>query len=169
MNTNGLAKLLLAGALSIALVGCGGTSTTGSGASSGSADSGSSAVQESAEQTETAAKPDFDGTGMTETGDCTFYVATPGGTSEDGNIPQVAVPADTEIMQIEYDITGGDGTICTVYLDGMEVEKTNAGDSQTTLDLQGDALKDGVHKVELVAMDGDNVVIYKLAQFEIVH
>lgn len=127
--------------------------------------------QEEAVQEEEQAEPvekDFDGTGMTETGDCTFYLATPGGTSENGNVPQV-VADGYDSMQIGYEIWDGDGTVCTIYVDGMENKKDNAGNVQSSIDLSGDALAEGVHTVELVAMEGDEVKIYKSGQYEIVY
>lgn len=125
-----------------------------------------SETTEQTENQEEAAK-DFDGTGMTEIGDCTFYLTTPGGTSENGNVPQV-VAGDAVLMQIGYEIWDGDGTVCTIYVDGMECKKDNAGNVQSSIDLQGDSLAEGVHTVELVAMDGDEVKIYKSGQYEIV-
>lgn len=109
---------------------------------------------------------DFDGTGMTETGACTFYLSTPGGTSEGGNVPQIAGGAT--VMQIGYRITDGDGTLCTIYVDGMENKKQNAGDTQGTLDLSGDALSNGIHTVELVADNNGEITIYKSGQYEVV-
>lgn len=121
---------------------------------------------EQAENQEEAAK-DFDGSGLTETGDCTFYLTTPGGTSENGNVPQV-VAGDAAFMQIGYEIWDGDGTVCTIYVDGMEYAKDNAGNVQSSINLQGESLAEGVHTVELVALDGDEVKIYKSGQYEIV-
>lgn len=120
------------------------------------------------EEEQAEVEKDFDGTGMTETGDCTFYLTTPGGTSENGNVPQV-VADGYDSMQIGYEIWDGDGTVCTIYVDGMENKRDNAGNVQGSLDLYGDSLAEGVHTVELVAMEGDEVKIYKSGQYEIVN
>ena len=73
-------------------------------------------------------------------------------------------------MQIGLDYDGGDGTVCTVYIDGIENTKLNAADrSQNSLTLEGDALTAGKHKVEMVAMDGSTPKIYKSAEYEIVN
>lgn len=72
-------------------------------------------------------------------------------------------------MQIGLNYDGGDGTLCTVYIDGIEVQKLNAADrAQNSITIQGDSVADGVHKVEMVAMDGDKVTLYKSAEYEIV-
>ena len=155
----------------LALTACGGGSAS-------EPDQEPKATEQEAETTETEetpaetteeAKPekDFDGTGMTEKGDLTFYLSTPGGTSEGGNVPQI-VNEDYEVLQIGYEIMGGDGTVCTVYVDGMEAQKVNAGEVQDVLDLSGDALAEGVHTVELVAESDGEVTIYKSGQYEIV-
>jgi len=82
----------------------------------------------------------------------------------------VAAKRTTSLLQIELDYEGGDGTVCTVYIDGMETTKMNASErSQNSLDLQGDALAAGKHKVEMVAMDGSAPKIYKSAEYEIVN
>ena len=73
------------------------------------------------------------------------------------------------MMQIGLDTDGMDGSVCTVYVDGMENTTLNAGErTQNSISLTGDALSAGTHTVELVKMDGDAVVIYKSAQYEAV-
>ena len=158
-----LVVVAMAAFVALALAGCGGSASS-SAASSASA-SGSS---EAASSASSAAK-DFDGTGFSDTGAGTMTLVTAGGTTEGGNVPQVAAKSTTSMMQIELDYDGGDGTVCTVYIDGMETEKMNAADrSQNTLNLQGDALTAGKHKVEMVAMDGSTPKIYKSAEYEVV-
>lgn len=96
-------------------------------------------------------------------------LSTAGGTSEGGNVPQVAAKSTTSMMQIGLDYNGGDGTVCTVYIDGVENTKMNAAErSQNTLTLEGGALSAGKHKVEMVAMDDATPKIYKSAEYEIV-
>lgn len=97
-----------------------------------------------------------------------MFLKTAGGTTEDGNIPEIAAKPGA-IMQIELDTKGMDGSVCTVYVDGIENEKMNAGERvQQVLTIQGDAVEAGVHTVELVKMDGDKPVIYKMAQYKMV-
>lgn len=132
-------------ALALALGGCGG---------SGGGQSSSAAL-------------DFDGSGATDAGQGVMYIATAGGTSEGGNVPQIT---GGTLVQIGLDIEGMDGSVCTVYVDGMENDKLNAGErTQNSISLTGDALKKGVHTVELVKLDDSgNPVIYKVAQYEVV-
>lgn len=161
-------KIIVAAAVvsAIALAGCGGGAPT-----SASAPSTSSASPEASASVASApaAQADFDGTGMKDTGAGAMTLATAGGTSEGGNVPQVAGMGENAMIQIGLNYEGGDGTLCTVYVDGMELQKLNAAKgSQSTITLEGQAVLDGVHKVEMVAMDGDKVKLYKSAQYEIV-
>ena len=96
-----------------------------------------------------------------------MYLATAGGTSEGGKVPEIAGGTNT-MMQIELDTDGMDGSVCTVYIDGVENTTMNAGErTQQALTLQGDALAKGEHTVELVKMDGDKPAIYKKAQYKV--
>ena len=140
-------------AMTLGLVGCG---------SSPAVDNASDKPAE--EQVETDL--DFDGSGMSDTGAGIMYLSTGGGTSEDGNVPEI-VADDVVIMQIGVNYFEGDGSVATVYVDGMENTRMNAGDVQMTIDLEGDALKPGTHKVEVVAQDGDTVTIYKSAEYKV--
>lgn len=117
---------------------------------------------------ESGAQVDFDGSAYADTGAGVMYLRTAGGTSEDGNVPEIAVQKDTMMMQIELDTEGMDGSVCTVYIDGMENTTINAGElTQQAITLQGDALKSGSHTVELVKMDGDVPAIYKKAEYKV--
>lgn len=147
-----------AAVLAMALAGCGG-STSSSAAASSSASSSVSASSSAAA---------FDGSGFSDTGAGTMHLATAGGTSENGNVPEIAGGTNT-MMQIELDTNGMDGSVCTVYVDGVELTTMNAGErTQQALTLQGDALAKGEHVVELVKMDGDKPAIYKKAQYKVV-
>ena len=150
--------------LALALAGCGGSAASSS--ASASADTPSASASSASAS---AAAADFDGSGFSDTGAGVMTLRTAGGTTENGNVPQVAASSTTAMVQIELDYDGGDGTVCTVYIDGMETDKMNAADrSQNTLNLEGDALAAGTHKVEMVAMDGAAPKIYKSAEYEIV-
>ena len=62
-----------------------------------------------------------------------------------------------------------DGSVCTVYVDGVENSTVNAGEmSQNGIVIGEGATEPGVHTVELVKMDGDAPAIYKVAQYEAV-
>ena len=118
------------------------------------------------QQEEQAAQVDFDGTGLEDTGAGTMYLSSAAGTTEDGNVPEI-VADGMDLMQIGINYFDGDGSVCTVYVDGMENMRLNAGSVQMQLELTGPALEPGTHKVEVVAQDGDTVTIYKSAEYKI--
>ena len=159
LKAKSMVALGCAAALSLAMVGC-----SGGGEQPKSDESGAQA----AEQQQTASAKDFDGSGCSDTGEGTMTLSTAGGTTEGGNIPQIAA-SGASMMQIGLDTDGMDGSVCTAYVDGMENTTLNAGErTQNSISLTGDALSAGTHTVELVKMDGDAVVIYKSAQYEAV-
>lgn len=106
-----------------------------------------------------------------ELGDGTVYVSTPGGTSENGNIPVIYV-SDEIMVQIgldAWDFNGG--ALSFIYIDGMLVTKEQLADSQTTLTLEKDQLTEGIHTVEVVqyANDepGSELTTYKSMQYQV--
>ena len=110
---------------------------------------------------------DFDGTNADDTGEGVMYISTAGGTSEDGNVPEITGGG---LIQIGVDTVDMDGSVCTIYVDGMENAKINAGvRSQNTITIEGDAVEPGEHTVELVKLDdAGEPVIYKVAQYKVV-
>lgn len=151
------AVLAVSAIFALSLVGC----------SSSSQQSGQQSEGQQQSQQQQQAK-DFDGSAFEETSGGTMYLATAGGTSENGNVPQIVGEKNLMMMQIEMRTDDFNGEICTIYIDGIKYEETNVGTSQLTLSLQGDMLSKGVHTVELVRMDGDTPSIYKKASYEIV-
>lgn len=98
-----------------------------------------------------------------------MYLSTSAGTTENGNVPELVYKQDAALVQIGINTEGMDGSACTVYVDGIENTKLNAGEmSQSSISLTGDALSEGVHTVELVRMDGEEPVIYKIASYKMV-
>lgn len=77
------------------------------------------------------------------------------------------------MTQIGLDAESFDGSkLSYIYVDGMLNSKEQLGDmSQTTLTLEGDALKEGNHDVEVVQFDNDettgNHIPYKKASYEV--
>lgn len=113
-----------------------------------------------------AAAMDFDGSKCSDTGAGTMYLRTAGGTSEDGKVPEIAGGAS--VMQIELDTDGMDGSVCTVYIDGMQNTTMNASErTQQSITLESAALEAGAHTVELVAMEGDTPTVYKKAEYKV--
>lgn len=149
-NMGKLLVVLAAAALAFCLMGC----------------SSDSSKSESSQSEQAQVEKDFDGANATDTGDGVMYIATAGGTSEDGNVPEITGEG---MMQIEIDTQDMDGSVCTVYIDGMENTKMNAGEMvQQTITLQGDDLKQGEHTVELVKLDDTgSPVIYKVAKYKV--
>ena len=81
-------------------------------------------------------------------------------------MPQIASGGT---MSIDVVTEGMDGSVCTVYVDGVENSKVNAGEmSQNGIVIGEGATEPGAHTVELVKMDGDVPAIYKVAQYEAV-
>lgn len=154
-----IAALAVAAPLALTLAACSG----GNASNDQKADGGST---QAAEQKAAHAK-DFDGSKYAETEAGAMYLATAAGTSKDGNVPQVKGDGKS-LVQIELDAEGFNGEACTIYVDGMKSSEANVGRMQTTISLTGDQLSKGEHTVELVSMDGDAPVIYKLAKYEIV-
>lgn len=113
--------------------------------------------------------PDGD---YSEIGSGTMYISTSGGTSENGNIPVIFADSDAALIQIEVDTESFDGSkLSFVYIDGMLGSKEQLADSQQSLDLTGNALLTGVHKIEVVQYSTDDpsgeMITYKTASYEI--
>jgi hypothetical protein len=130
-----------------------------------------SEAQETEAATEAAAGVDFSGD-YEDMGDGTMYIACASGTSENGNVPVLFEAADTVLDQIGLDSMDMDGShLSYIYIDGKETAKEQLAESQISLDLQGDALKEGTHKVEVVQYDNDDpsgtVITYKTASYEV--
>lgn len=106
--------------------------------------------------------------GTKEIGEGEIEINTPSGSSDDGNIPVLFSDKDTQLMQIGLETDDFNGSrLSHIYIDGKEVGKEQLADSKITLDLTGDMLKTGKHKVEVVQFDGDNIVTYKIVQYEV--
>lgn len=163
MFRKAIAVLAIGGLMVVCLAGCGGSSSGSASAASSNASSAASVASS------TSAAKDFDGSKYSDTGAGEMILYCAGGNSKDGNLPQQAYSKNTVIAQIGIDYNDGDGTVCTVYVDGIENTKMNASKHiQSSITLQDSALDNGIHTVEMVAMDGDNMKIYKKAQYEIV-
>lgn len=154
--------LAAAGAISLCMMGC------SSGSSTEAPKSQEPAAQEQKAPEVKAETKAFDGSAFSDTGAGIMYLRTAGGTSEGGKVPELAIKADTQMMQIEMDTDGMDGSVCIVYIDGLENTTMNAGErTQQTITLQSDALKSGNHTVELVKMGGATPAIYKKAEYKV--
>ena len=115
---------------------------------------------------------DFVGDAYSDTGEGTFLLVNSSGTTENGNVIVVYADADTTLMQIGYETSGiNGGSLSHIYIDGMLSTKEQPGDSQGSLDLSGDSLSTGTHKVEVVQYEDDNtdgtVTMYKAASYDV--
>ena len=178
-----LAVLAIAAVFALCLTACGSSESSAASSSSGSSDSSSTASQSSEmphqevrgsigyESSASATKTkDFDGSKYEETGDCSLWLVIKSGDNRDGSVLQIATTKNNTFMQIDAAFEGGDGSVATIYIDGMESRKVNVSNDEDReiIDLQDRALNSGVHDVELVQMDGDTPTIYKKTQYEIV-
>ena len=108
-----------------------------------------------------------------EMGAGTMSLSTPGGTSDNGNVPVLYVSGDEFFTQVGLNAFEFDGSrLSYIYLDGELTSKEQLADTQMSIDLSSDSqLSEGVHKVEILQFDTDdttgNVNTYKTASFEI--
>lgn len=103
-----------------------------------------------------------------EIGECRFWVSSAGGTTEGGNVPQVSTHG-AAMLQLGVNAADGDGSICTILYDGVEVDTIQfTAMTQGSIDLAGDQLAEGTHIVELVRFDGDVCDVHKVATIELV-
>lgn len=107
-----------------------------------------------------------------ELGEGTVYIATAGGTSENGNVPVIYAAKDlilTHIGLTTWDFNGG--ALSFVYIDGMLTSKEQLGDAQVSIELQGELLAVGIHTVEVVQYENDDpasaMTAYRVMQYEI--
>ena len=108
-----------------------------------------------------------------EKGDGNFMITCAGGTTENSNVPVEYIAPDTALSQIGYEASNFDGgKLSYIYINGMLNTKDQLSeDCQSTLDLQGDLLKPGTYKVEVVQYEDDDtskdIVTYKTCEYEI--
>lgn len=157
--------LLLAAIMALALSACGNSAPEASQSTGAKQTAASTSVAE----TEPKDFPDGD---YKETGNGSMYISTPGGTSENNAVPVLFVEVADSLIQIGLNSQEMDGSkLSYIYVDGMLNAKEQLGDAQISLDLQGDALTVGTHKVEVVQYDNDQpdgkLVTYKSASYEV--
>ena len=158
MNKKAIMMVLI-GILSFAMVGC--------------SDNGEANLDKTPNQQEVSNKKDIPDGLAEEKGEGSIIISTEGGTSEDGNTPTIFADTDLSLTQIGLNSEGFDGSkLSYIYIDGMLNSKEQLGEmTQTSITLEENAIKEGIHKVEIVQYDNDdptgNVITYKNASYEI--
>lgn len=124
------------------------------------------------EATEAAAAVDLP-TGQ-DIGTGSIVLSTPGGTSENGNVPKILEDSDTQFDSIGLNVNDFDRNhFSYVYINGVLNTKDQYGDTQTEITLSGDLLKAGTYTLSVVQYDGDaeggEIITYKEATYEVVN
>lgn len=158
--------LILVVVLSSLLIAC------GNDASESTAPAAESEAVKSEEPKSEAKARDLPEGDYAELGEGTVYIATAGGTSENGNVPVIYAEKDLMLKQIglnAFDFNGG--ALSFIYVDGVLVDKAQLANTQMSLDLQGEQLSEGLHSVEVVQYENDDtasaMTAYKAMQYEI--
>ncbi len=108
----------------------------------------------------------------TDMGNGSLYISTASGTSENGNVPVIMAEKDLLVTQIGLNSSDMDGSkISFIYIDGILNKKEQLSTTQTSVDLSGFSITEGVHKIEVIQYDSDepdgSIVTYKTASYEI--
>lgn len=117
---------------------------------------------------ENAPSVDFDGSSFTDMGQGEFYIQSSSGSSEDGS--EVFFFFDDQVLMnsLGFSAWDFDGTKMThIYVDGVEVMTEQLANTQGSIELSGNMLSIGSHKVEAVQFENDNVVTYKSCNYEV--
>ncbi|OAA93250.1 hypothetical protein [Clostridium coskatii] len=102
----------------------------------------------------------------------TFYISTPSGTSQNGAVPVIYADKNTQIEQIGINTSGFNGkNLSYIFVDGVLNSKEQLAESQSSINLKGNALKVGKHKVDVVQYNNnkttDSVITHKTAYYEV--
>lgn len=160
-------SLILSVGLTVSLVAC------GSKEEAPKETSNAPAKQEEPKKDETKNSGEKIPSGLgTEMGKGKFSVATPSGTSENGQVPVLFIGKDTSMAQVGVNAFEFDGgKLSYLYVDGILNTKEQLADTQTSINLKEDTLKVGTHKVEVVQFENDKsdgkAVTYKVASYEV--
>jgi PBP1b-binding outer membrane lipoprotein LpoB len=107
------------------------------------------------------------------TGNAKLTVSTPAGNSSSGTTPVLFVKPDDAIIQIGADFENFQGDKQTfIYVDKIFNSTEQAGQmTQTSVDIQGDSLKPGVHTVTAVQFENNDpagkVINFVEAKYEV--
>lgn len=163
---NKIVAMIMIGMLAVSMSACGGSDTPDETKTE-------NVKNETPEEEVVVVKRDFPEGEYSDLGSGTFSVQTSGGDSADGSTPVLFAKENSVIVQIGYKAEGMDGSkLSYIYIDGMENTTEQLGERvQGSLDLQEDALSEGIHTVEVVQYDTDEpegeIVTYKSCQYEV--
>lgn len=169
-----IVTLMLIGIMAISATACGNSSGTTDNTAQSTKDSSNTTDNTSQEDTSdsTDTQKDLPDGDYQDMGDGTFHITCAGGTSEDGNVPVIYVSSDTMLTQFDVVTEGFNGSALSyIYIDGMLASKEQLSESQQAVDLSGDMITVGTHKVEIVQYESDDptadMVTYKSSSYEI--
>lgn len=164
-----LITLILALILSIALIGCGAAEEAAPGGETKAETAATSepAAEPAEEKTRDLPEGDYE-----EIGEGTAYLSTPSGTSENGEIPFFYVEEDLYLTHVGLNAYNFDGSLISyIYIDGILADKDQLSDTQTSVELKGDRIAEGLHTVEVVQYENNDpsgaMTLYRIMQYEI--
>ncbi|WP_123054438.1 hypothetical protein [Clostridium sp. JN-1] len=105
-------------------------------------------------------------------GQGTFFISTPSGTSQNGAVPIIYVEKNASVQQIGLTTSNFNGkNLSYVFVDSLLNSKHQLADGKVTMDLKGDNLKVGKHRVDIVQFNNnktsDKVITHKTAYYEV--
>lgn len=105
-------------------------------------------------------------------GQGTFFISTPSGTSENGAVPVIYTDKNTTVQQIDLNTSGFNGkNLSYVFVDGLLNSKHQLADSKVVIDLKGESLKVGKHRIDVVQFNNDKItdkaLTHKTASYEV--
>ena len=146
------------------LVGCGGNDDEKESGKN------SETQQESEKDTQEIKKADLPygsdvGTGI-------MYIATPSGTSENGNVPVLLESKDVALDAISLNTEEVDGSYWSfIYVDGVLDDKKQLADTSMIVYIKDAALAEGEHIVSIVQYatneEGGEIITYKEAKYKV--
>ncbi|MFL0198496.1 hypothetical protein ACJDU8_23480 [Clostridium sp. WILCCON 0269] len=100
-----------------------------------------------------------------------FYISTSSGTSKNGATPIIYTKKDTQVEQLELNTSGFNGkNLSYIFVDSALNTKHQLSDSKLNINLKGNELTVGKHRVDIVQFNNktnDKVITHKVAYYEI--
>lgn len=115
---------------------------------------------------------DFDGSAYSDTGLGEFYISSASGSTEDGEEVFIYYDENAIMNSIGFRVWDFDGKMLTyIYVDGIQMDRGQMSSYDSSIDLTGDLLSKGFHKVEAVQFEDNDpqkaVITYKSAEYEV--